>query len=198
MAQAASGHANRFITLTASMKAGINTEERLHALSHAWRVIMLRLRRLHPGIDIQYLVIVEATKHGEPHLHILYRGPFIPQRVLSHWMSQLISSPICDIRKVRSQRELIRYVAKYVTKKPAQFGTSKRYWQSRGYQLPDPEREAMDEVPDGAWTVDYRPLYVISFMCETAGYEVTFEDESRFEARAPPYRVRPEYDKGIC
>jgi len=187
MAQAASGLPNRFITLTASRAAGATDEERRKALSHAWRVIVLRLRRANPTRAIEYFVVTEATKRGAPHLHILFSGPWITQATLSAWMRQLANSPICDIRRIKHQREVVRYVAKYITKKPVQFGDTKRYWQSRGYQLPDPEREAMDNAPNGVWLMDGRTLGRISFDCENTGFRIEYEDENRLEAIAPNY-----------
>jgi len=134
-ALAASGDPNRFITLTINPTVGSSQEERLKILSHAWKTIVKRLRYHHPQEPIQYLALVEATKNGEPHLHILYRGPYVKQSLLSEAMEEIAASPIVDIRRIRGLREVIRYVAKYVTKAPAQFGTSKRYWHSAAYEL---------------------------------------------------------------
>lgn len=138
MALAASGEPTRFITLTINPKHGSDPADRLKALSRAWRLIVKRLRRARRGASFEYLAIVEATKKGEPHLHILYRGPYVLQTELSSWMAEIADSPIVDIRRIKNQGEVIRYVAKYITKNPTQFGRSKRYWHSRGYELDPP------------------------------------------------------------
>jgi len=135
MAQAAAGHPQRFITLTANPNSPGTPEEHLRMLSHAWHTIAKRLRRKTPKKRIEYFVVVEATKRGEPHLHILFRGPFVPYRDLSRWMGELTGAPVVDIRKIKSQTEVVRYLAKYIGKNPEQFGTAKRYWQTPGYQL---------------------------------------------------------------
>ena len=59
-------------------------------------------------------------------------------------MQELQNSPIVWIEKIKGPRAAIAYVTKYVTKAPAQFGRSKRYWMSRNYQL---TKQSKDEVP---------------------------------------------------
>jgi len=152
-ALAASGDPNRFITLTINPAIGTSQEARLKILSHAWKVIIKRLRYLHPQQPIQYLALVEATKNGEPHLHILYRGPYVKQSLLSAAMEEIAASPIVDIRRIRGLREVIRYVAKYVTKAPAQFGTSKRYWHSADYDLAKDTYEQARFRPSEPWRI---------------------------------------------
>jgi len=133
VAIALSGEPQRFLTLTVSPDKYSSPAERLQKLSWAWRTVVKRLRRKYGRDSVEYFVVVEETKKGEPHLHILLRGKFLPQKELSEAMSDLIGAPIVYIEKVSSNKKVARYVAKYVGKKPAQFGTSKRYWQSVGY-----------------------------------------------------------------
>jgi len=192
MAQSASGQPTRFITLTANPAYLDGPDERLKALSHAWRVIVQRLRRQNKHRDLAYMVIVEATKRGEPHLHILFRGPFIPQTVLSAMMSELMESPIVDIRRIRSQREVIRYVAKYITKQPHQFATSKRYWQSQNYQLQDEEQPYVTAEVTGTWHPDQRPLHLLYALMLSAGYTVPVHTDERLVGIPPPYPYKPE------
>lgn len=80
--------------------------------------------------------VMEEHKSGWPHMHILWRGRYIPQWWLSDQLDELIQSPIVDIRRVKSPAQRAAYIAKYVGKKPHQFGTTKRYSQSRNYKLP--------------------------------------------------------------
>lgn len=88
-----------------------------------------RIKKLH------YMAFAEETENGEPHLHILLRTVFIPQRWISQQMKEIIRSPIVWIEKVKGPKAAIAYVTKYVTKAPAKFGRSRRYWVSRWYQL---------------------------------------------------------------
>jgi hypothetical protein len=87
------------------------------------------VKRLH------YMAFPEETEAHEPHLHILLRTKYIPQRWISAQMKDLINSPIVWIEKVKGPKGAIAYVTKYVTTAPAQFGKSRRYWYSKFYQL---------------------------------------------------------------
>lgn len=106
-----------------------------------WHDIYKRLRQLRRDPEImrrnavEFLAVVEAQGNGNPHLHIIARGSYVPQRWLSWRMSALARAPICDIRYVKDRRKLANYVAKYCGKDPQRFGTCKRYWQSKGWAL---------------------------------------------------------------
>jgi len=160
----------RLLTLTVNPHYYDTPAQRLVMLAWAWRTTVKRLRREYGHDAIEYMAIVEATKLGEPHLHILLRSPFIPQRYLSRCMSELIHSPIVDIRKVRNADEVVRYVAKYVTKKPAQFGTSKRYWQSKNYQPPEPPTDSAAPADTVKWAVWRDGLHALLVKWMEDGY----------------------------
>lgn len=95
--------------------------------------------------NFEYLAICEKTKAGEPHLHILFRSGFIPQKLISDWMNELEEAPIVDIRKIRNEKAAVAYVSKYIGKAPGQFGTFKRYFSTRGYEIKDDEAGEADE-----------------------------------------------------
>jgi len=167
MAKAASGEPGRFVTLTVNPDSGGSPYDRLMALSGAWNVLVKRLRRMFPGKEVEYLAIVEETKAGEPHLHILLRSPFIPQKVLSEAMRELINAPIVDIRKIKNMREVIRYVAKYIAKAPAQFGSAKRYWCSKAWEVPTDSEEETDGPAQSHWNIVRESMgFVISLWME--------------------------------
>jgi len=172
MALAASGDPIRFLTLTVNPHREGTPETRLLELANAWRLTVKRLRRLHPHEPIEYLAIVEETKNHEPHLHILLRSPFIHQHYLSDCMSELIEAPIVDIRRIRNPREVIRYVAKYVTKAPARIGTCKRYWASQGYELEKDQAPLLDPSIGPGWKLDRRPLCIIISSWLDESYQV--------------------------
>jgi len=91
---------------------------------------------------VEFLAVVEAQDNGNPHLHIITRGDYVPQWWLSYRMKMLAAAPICDIRYVKDRRKLANYVAKYCGKNPQRFGTCKRYWQSKTWSLvPKMEKE---------------------------------------------------------
>jgi len=153
MAQAAAGLPNRFMTLTVNPEEGAGPDERRGMLADALKLLVKRLRGRPQWRDLQYFTVVEATEAGEPHLHVLLRSAFIPQAFVSDVMRELLNAPIVDIRRVRGVRQAVRYIAKYVAKAPARFGTFKRYWMSRGYELePDDEPERHPSAGPG-WTL---------------------------------------------
>jgi hypothetical protein len=109
--------------------------QELRAISITRKTKAGRIKKLH------YMAFAEETKNGEPHLHILLRTVFIPQAWIAQQMEQIIKSPITWIEKIKGPKAAIAYVTKYVTKAPAQFGKSRRYWVSRWYQLVKRERD---------------------------------------------------------
>jgi len=97
---------------------------------------------------VEFLAVVEAQENGNPHLHIITRGDYVPWRWLSWRMSALARAPVCDIRYVKDRRKLANYVAKYCGKNPQRFGTCKRYWQSRTWSLVPKEEKARRKLDD--------------------------------------------------
>jgi len=89
---------------------------------------------------LPFFAVFEATKKGQPHLHIVLRAPFMPQKWLSAQMLELLKSPILDVRAIDSTTRVAAYIAKYLGKDPHQFGTCKRYWHSKDWNVtPEPE-----------------------------------------------------------
>lgn len=112
-----------------------------------------KVKRLH------YMAFVEATEKGTPHLHILLRTKYIPQRWLSQQMQELINSPIVWVEKIKGASGAIKYVTKYVTDAPAQYGKSRRYWTSRFYRLitkQKPETPLLDRKHAQRVRMDFR------------------------------------------
>jgi len=194
MAKASAGRPTRFITLTVSPRIGTDPDSRLLLLANAWRTAVKRIRRKWPKKPLSYLAIVEATKAGEPHLHILYRGPFIPQAFLSQTMRELIDSPIVDIRQIKGAREVIRYVAKYVTKAPHHFGTGKRYWSTQDWEEPaDSKKDPSAEGLPG-WQVVRESMIALVWAWVHEGYAGTSDGADGVTMR--PLERPPPFERG--
>jgi len=201
LALASSGAPNRFLTLTVNPSIATSPEERLRMLSHAWRTLVKRLRREHGNDSINYLAVVEQTKRGEPHLHILLRSPYIPQSLISAYMRHSIDSPIVDIRVIKSLREVVRYVAKYITKAPHQFGSAKRYWCTPAYELDKDSYEKDPEGPSYRWQLSRLSLSEVVKEWRYAGFMVSYDfkggargvlsDEARARRARPPPSALP-------
>lgn len=158
VALAKSGDPNRFLTLTTSPEAGDTPEDAYEVLQHAWKLFCKRIKRL-PGFGgFAYLWVVEATKAGRPHLHVLLRCAWIDHKLISEWFEELAQSPIVHIEAIKSTRKAAAYVAKYVAKKPARFGNSKRYFASRDYEVDKLPKLAADPNRVGKWELLMYPI----------------------------------------
>lgn len=139
--QAAAGQPNKVLTITVNTAVGQSPLERRQMLHNAWKILTKRIMRQFKWKKLHYMAFVEKTKRGEPHLHILLRCEYIPQQWLSSQLKELIGSPIVWIEQIKNTGQAVHYVTKYVGKEPAQFGTLKRYWMSRDYELEKTEVE---------------------------------------------------------
>jgi len=155
---AKSGQPNRLVTITVSPAVGVSAADRAQRLAAAWRRVVQRWRRLNQTQELEYLAVFEATKRGEPHLHVLCRSGYIAQRWLSVQMRELLGSPIVDVRRIHSARHAALYVSKYVGKAPHHFATCKRYWQSKAYATPVADKtNALDGIGT-PWSIVEKPL----------------------------------------
>jgi len=77
----------------------------------------MRLKRR--GLLQGYIKVPELSKNGKQHLHVLFRGSYIEQAMISAWWQELHQAKIVDIRRVKSSRnkkQLASYMAKYMSK----------------------------------------------------------------------------------
>ena len=103
----------RFVTLT-------STRESSPELQRHFRALMMRLKRR--GLVTGYIRVPEYTKSGLAHLHLLCRGRYIDQLVLSQLWQEIHGAKIVDIRKVRDlhgRRQMANEMAKYMAKQGA-------------------------------------------------------------------------------
>jgi len=181
---ATNGQPTTFLTLTVNPKRGQSPDERAQELSDALKVMIKRARRKFTKAPIEYLAVFEETKKGEPHLHILMRAPFIPQRWISATMNELIEAPIVDIRAVGKVANAARYVAKYVGKGPKPFAALKRYWSTKGYDLAE-KRDRQDEDEWGSgWRCIKEPLVCLPALLFPWGYEMAWSGDHEIHIKA--------------
>jgi len=165
--EAAAGEPNKILTLTVSPKVGTSSYERRVMLHDAFKKLVKRIKRRFAWRSLPYMAFIERTAAGEPHLHVLLRCGFIPQRWISEQMSDLICSPVVWIEAIKNTRHAVRYVTKYVGKAPAQFGQLRRYWVSRGWVVNPEEKPIADRSEfDGA-------RLRREYWCDTLAREVT-------------------------
>lgn len=105
---------------------------------------------LHDG-KFPFIAFFEATQAGWPHLHILVRAKWVDQAWLSAQAAELLASPVVDVRRIKTQRGVARYVTKYLTKAIKRWGTLKRYYSSRGWDA-RPKMEPLEHpLPEVEW-----------------------------------------------
>ena len=167
---ARSGAPKTFITLTVNPETGIDRIDRARTLVKAWRLIVKRAKRRHGYAKIGYLCVFEATKAGEPHLHILSTVPWLDQKWLSRQMAELAEAPIVDIRKVKSSGHIAHYIAKYIGKAPHRFGTLKRYWYTKDWKLDDWTPEPTPGYWGRGWDIRETDLVTLQENWELLGW----------------------------
>lgn len=142
------GKPETFLTLTVSEASGPDPVSRCRNLVKAWRAVRLAIIKKYKLKALPFLAVVEAQKSGEPHLHIIARMPYVPQKWIAQQMERLIGAPICWIEEVKQTRKLANYVAKYCGKNPQRFGTCKRYWTSTDWLLVPKEEKQRWKIGD--------------------------------------------------
>jgi len=183
-----SGRPNKFITLTASPDVGSSPTDRARLLVDAWRQVVKRACKHYGYKQIPYLCVFEATKNGEPHLHILARCNWIDQGWLAEQMQELNGAPICWIEQVKSQKRCARYVSKYCGKQPHHFGTLKRYWCTRSWPIDHWEKPDPPITVRGAWDQDSRSLDELETYWNSTGWTAWLKDGHLWgHGHDPPY-----------
>lgn len=148
---AASGKPERMITLTTRPRKGLSLDGAVRWIRGRWTVLLKHLRREFPRIE--YMAFVEMHKSGWPHMHILTRGCYIPQRLLSRWWQDLTGSHRVHIEAYANTWKAIHEATKYYLKTArAVHDAAPRlpvYTKSRGW-LPEDWNE--DKRPTGSYT----------------------------------------------
>ena len=109
----------RFLTLTVKNVHG-SLAEGIRDLADAFR----RLRRTRfwtlnvtGGVAFLEVKYNDQADRWHPHFHCLIEGKYLPQKVLSDlWLKMTGDSHVVDIRLVKDDRSVSRYVTKYASK----------------------------------------------------------------------------------
>lgn len=146
----------RLITLTLRADASVPAAVQLAKANKAWSVLWRRYRRKFGTRAIGYAKIVELTKSGTPHLHILANVPYIHHAALSAAWRELTGAHIVDVRAVKRERGIKGYLTSYLTKALDVPPGMRKWSSSKGFVPPEtpPEREPGELPP----TVRYSPV----------------------------------------
>jgi hypothetical protein len=179
------GAPTKFMTLTCVAVPDETQTERRKRMGKGLLLLMRKIKRRYGLKRLPYAVIVEAHKSGEPHFHVLLRAPFIDQDWVGQQWQALGFGRVAKVDAVWNRYGASRYLTKYLSKAPAKFGTTKRFWYSRDWKLtPKDKAKAHQQTATvrllkGFTIAGYRALLI------EAGYELISCTKDRIEARHP-------------
>jgi len=134
----------RLITLTLRADPRATPEAMLRKANRAWSILWRRYRRQFGDQALGYAKIVELTKAGTPHLHIIANVPYVHHAALSAAWRELTGSYIVDIRKVRQRKGIAGYLSSYLTKALDVPPGMRKWSSSKGFVPPEAPRELED------------------------------------------------------
>lgn len=126
-AQIAAGRFDKFWTFTTSQQHLPDPAEAERRLKDAFGRVILRIKRRWRLKKLDYFWTLELTKAGWPHLHVVMDAPYVPQKLVSAWMSELATSPVVWVRGLRGKKQAARYLSKYCAKNPTKVAGGRRY-----------------------------------------------------------------------
>jgi hypothetical protein len=98
----------RFLTLTS--RPGESASVAIAQLSRRFEHLRQRVKVRYGG-GFEFAGVVELTRRGMPHLHVVYRGPWLHQGEWSALAEASGFGPVVDVRRVRSG-DVARYASK--------------------------------------------------------------------------------------
>lgn len=123
--RAADARPERLLTLTADPKYSTDPHKIRERMLEAWQKFVKYWRHGKRRADdradlrphtLEYMAVWELQANGRPHLHILHKGDYIPQKFLKRWMEKSSVGSITDIQRIRSPQAAPKYVTKYLAK----------------------------------------------------------------------------------
>ncbi len=126
---------NRLITLTVANKMWETPRLAYDGVKGKVTQLAIRLRRTFG--EFEYFKVLEVTKKGWPHFHLVVRSEYIPHATISDIWSQLTGAHIVDVRKLKKSRDVYFYVCKYLAKQKYIPWTNRRVSWSRNFFPPN-------------------------------------------------------------
>ncbi len=122
---------NRLITLTVDTKLYEKPREAYDKTRRALTQLATRLRRKHG--EFEYFRVLETTKKGWPHYHLVVRSDYIPQKTISTLWAELTGATIVDVRTIKKPSHVYKYIIKYLGKQTHVPWTNRRLSWSRNF-----------------------------------------------------------------
>lgn len=144
----------REITLTCPANKFANPHIAADKIKTAFTKLVKRIRAVYGSFE--YGLVFELTKKNTPHIHVLYRGSYIPKRWLSAQWSALGIGYVTYIQAVKNTRESAAHLCKYLGKSVGQTAAvlaPQRIIQTSNHFLLQPSEPTAQELyPDFVWT----------------------------------------------
>lgn len=110
----------------------------------------------------EYIRILETTKAGWPHYHLLVIAPYIPQAWLSSTWAELTGARIVDVRIIKKGSDVYFYVLKYLSKQKKIPWTNRRISWSKKFFPEDSKPKGYPLGLTGKTFLDKHPHEVIA------------------------------------
>jgi hypothetical protein len=97
--------------------------------------------------EFEYLRVLELTKRGWPHYHLLVRSPYRPYAHIRSTWATLTGATIVDVRQVKKRDSVYWYLVKYLAKQNHCTFTDRRVSQTGKFfkpKTPYPSLELVD------------------------------------------------------
>jgi len=111
----------------------------------------------------EYLRVLEITKKGFPHYHLVVRGSYLDKDWLAAQWEKLTKAWIVDIRKIKGAHNTAAYITKYLHKQKQIPWTNRRVSWTKRFFPPDedepPPKLDLEEVQISGERPDYYAYY---------------------------------------
>jgi len=153
IARLASGKPQRMMTLTCTPDPNTTAREKAIKMKTAFIALIAEIRRRRGKCE--YALVFEIQENGSPHMHVLMRGPYVPQKWIKAFWSAAGVGSIVDIRAAHSPIKEAGHACKYLAKETGQtamrLAPLRIVQVSRRYELPTPERPARPQTVGYTW-----------------------------------------------
>jgi len=122
---------NRFITLTINPAMWSNPREAYDGTRRAVPKFAAAIRKVYG--EFEFFRVLEVTKKGWPHYHLVTRSAYLPQPELSRLWKELTGAPIVDVRQIKKRQQVYFYVVKYLAKQEVIPWTDRRTSHTRKF-----------------------------------------------------------------
>ncbi len=145
---------NRLITLTVDTKIWESPREAFEGTKRMVTRLAVKVRRAFG--EFEYFKVLEVTKKGWPHYHLIVRSGYIPHRFLSDEWNHLTGAPIVDVRKIKKPADVYFYIMKYLAKQKYIPWTDRRVsWSKHFFEKENFERAVGLKLTQVGWLDDH-------------------------------------------